>query len=99
MRGQRGLFTLEAGERRIVDDQGARCRSRSHGRRSRAAPQEADLADRGTGARDDEAACTPGGLPIDVDATVGDHVHVSVVLALPAEHSSGLEAYLSADRL
>ena len=52
-----------------------------------------------SGAGDDEAGGAVRGLRVDVDATIGDHVHVSVVLPLVAEHVTGLEAYLCADRL
>src|SRR5262245_32352877 len=46
MRGQGRLFMFEAGERRIVDDQGSRWCPCDYGRDGRAASQEADLADR-----------------------------------------------------
>ena len=96
MRSQRRLLTLEAGERRIADDQAGCCRSCDHGRHGRAAPQECDLADREPGRTTFALAAT---FQIDVDATIGDHVHVPVVLPFLTEHVTGLEAYLSADRL
>jgi hypothetical protein len=63
-----------------------------------AALRETDLADWGTAPATCSAAGA-GGRPLDVDAAVGDHVHVFVVLALVAEHVTGLEAYFSAGRL
>jgi hypothetical protein len=66
----------EAGKGWIVDDEGAGRRSGRHGRRGRAAPQEADLADRRAGVQEDNGRRAVEGLRIDLDATVGDHVHV-----------------------
>jgi hypothetical protein len=99
MRSQGRLFMFQAGQRRIVDDQPSCWRSCDHGRHGGAASQEADLADRESGMRKHDLRCLAATFQINLHATVGDHVHVLVVLPLLTEHVAGLEANLSADGL